>query len=83
MMTRSGSGRAERWAIHDGTVWWDRANQERPMMEGPESQGSMRMVYGLGGLRFGSGQGENVSRKLVSALRCLIVNDIGLVRLDD
>lgn len=47
-MTRSGSGRAERWVIHDGVVWWDRANQERPMMEGPVSQGSSRMVYGFG-----------------------------------
>ena len=81
MRTTSGSGRSDRFGTHDATVCLDSRNFGCHNCDAPESQGSTSIVKDPGTrsdkkvVERDSG-GVKVSRKVVSALRCLIVSDI-------
>jgi hypothetical protein len=75
----SGSGSSCKEDTQDGVLRMEIENLECHIFDGPESQGSMRIVKffgcrpGEGGSRW---MGANVRRKEESPFRCLTVKDI-------
>jgi len=85
MMTMSGSGSSCKEDIHGSDFCLEIENLVCHILDGPESQGSTRMVKGFSTLPGEGGKsriGWKVRRKDASEFRCLTVKDMFEV-LDD
>lgn len=79
MMTRSGSGSSLSEEIHEGVLRWDIENLEWKIVDGPDNQGSRRIVKELLHCPGEGGKGEmgsKVRRNDASLFKCLTVKDI-------